>query len=92
MPGPEYTPGQRVEVLVIDFQTPGFPEVWETGTIAVMQRAEYLGIDPVTGRTAVVVDLTDDVRWDVQVARGNGRPPIWQLVGHRGGNNRIRAL
>ena len=92
MPGPKYTTGQRVEVFATDFETPGLPEVWMTGTIAVMQRAEYLGIDPVTGRTAVVADLVDDVRWDVQVVRDNGRRPIWQIVGQRGGNDNIRAL
>ena len=91
MPGPKYTPGQRVELLATDFETDGFPEVWMTGTIVAMQRVELLGIDPVTGRTAVV-DLMDDVRWDVEVALDNGRRPRWAVVGQRGGNKLIRAL
>jgi len=83
---PQYTLGQRVEVLATDF-----PGVWETGTIVAMQRVEVLVTDADTGTTAVA-DWGYDGCWDVQVARNNDRPPVWQLVAERGGNKYIQAL
>ncbi len=34
---PKYTVGQRVEVLATDFQTPGFPGVWELGMVTAVE-------------------------------------------------------
>jgi hypothetical protein len=36
----KYTEGQRVETLEVDFDTPGFPEVWMPGTV---DRIEPIG-------------------------------------------------
>lgn len=33
-PRPKYTAGQRVEVFAFDFETPGYPEVWQLGVVA----------------------------------------------------------
>jgi hypothetical protein len=64
----KYTTGQRVEVLVVDFETPGFPEIWAAGTI---DRIVPIGD---AGRVQAFVKR-DTGQWDPQVigVRGGNR-------------------
>jgi len=69
----KYTIGQQVEVLVLDFETPGAnrsrfagtPEVWVSGTITALDRLP-------------------SGNWAVEVTCDNGRPPIQYAVGEYG--------
>jgi hypothetical protein len=81
MPAPRpcrYTAGQSVEVDAIDFRTPGMPHFWAPGVV------EW--VEPMTGPTAEAKGL-----WNVHVKRTD-QENCWspQIVGPRGGNNRIR--
>lgn len=73
-----YTEGQEVEVMVTDFETPGFPRVWARGTV---DRTEAIGDK---GLTQVFV------RREVE----GHKNPSWEspIVGKRNGNRNIRPV
>lgn len=62
---PKYTAGQRVEVFVTDFEVPGFPEVWKSGTV---DRVEVMG----SGRHWNVFVMRDDGKWSPQIVGPRG--------------------
>ena len=37
---PKFSPQQRVEVFVTDFNTPGFPKMWTAATVTAVERRE----------------------------------------------------
>jgi len=61
---PKYTPGQRVEVLAFDFETPGFSEVWMPVTIT--------AVDPTDSGRWVEV-RRDNGRYSRQILRKYGK-------------------
>lgn len=75
IPRPRYTHGQRVEVLVTDFDTPGFPKTWMAGIVAAAEPRDDGAWD-----MTVIRD---------RATAGNRITSL--IVGKRGGNKRIRA-
>lgn len=72
----KYPVGQRVEVLVFDFDAPGFPETWIAGTVQ--------AVDPCDNGQADVTVLRD------RATAGNRVTGV--RVGKRGGSGKLRAL